>query len=92
MKELTDEQLNEEICKWTLKRKNYILGPEALGNIHEVEKELTPNQQFLYLNYIANQIEAGCDSEQLQQFVPFATSRQRGIALLRVVKPKPFSR
>lgn len=82
-KELSDEQLNEEICKWTGKRKNYINGPEALGNMNDAEKELTDEQARAYVMLLDKQHYGTLGAV-------FSTARQRGVALIHVVKPEIF--
>lgn len=110
---LTDEQLNEEICKWRgwtwqdigngqLRLKlttdwnkplpSHILGPEALGNMMEVEKGLTKQEWRSYFDALMEVTEINDSSitaDWCRNLVS-ATARQRAIALLQVVKPELF--
>lgn len=93
MKELTDEELNIAVGKFTGNPfKNYTVGIEALGNMHEAEKGLTPEQAQKYFLFVRAGVGIPPEGEEvtIRNFYIHATARQRAIALLRVVKPEVF--
>lgn len=63
---------------------SHITGIEALGNMHEAEKGLNPEQ----LNQYRHSLSDVCGGYTV---AVSATARQRAIALLRVVKPEIFT-
>lgn len=125
MKELTDDEINEEICKWLgWKREhlasntnwfppkenwpnynpvmregeidvngppNHLIGPEALGHIHEAEKRLTDDEYGSFATTLLKSAqEEGKTNAERGRLTLSAGARQRAIALLRVVKPELF--
>lgn len=67
---------------------SHILGLEALGNMNEAEKGLTESQHTAFRTMLANNL--GLSPHYSFREVVSASARQRGIALLHVVKPELF--
>lgn len=90
---LTDEQLNIEICKWRgWKFESRTSHITDLNAMHEAEKGLTVSQAESFGMFLEEQLNENCGHECAAQCYDWhATSRQRAIALLRVVKPELFN-
>lgn len=72
---------------------SHILGIEALGNMHEVEKEAYKKEPIGFAtkyDEAIRDITAKAHDVLEYNYSWHATARQRAIALLRVVKPELF--
>lgn len=73
---------------------SHILGIEALGNMHEAEKELRGSDEQFYNNLTYHEryhhYLAYLNETPYSSGGKTATSQQRAIALTRVVKPELF--
>lgn len=70
---------------------DYLTGPEALGNLHELWKTLTRDQHGHFrtqLQFIV--FHDGCTDDNPHRSVSNATAPQRAEALFRVLRPEIF--